>query len=141
MRTVILIAVLLSAFRQEGSQPYAGTWIAELAGKAYVRLELNATKGTLAGNISLADIHVDSRGVVNRVTSAPREVTPIFDITLRDSTLSFSRKDGDDTDHFEMRLVGDAAELRFVPTEADRRELAGEGIPTPKPFPIKRIAP
>ena len=140
MRTVILAAVWLSAVGQEDGQPYAGTWVADLAGKTYVRLELTVTNGALAGTISLGDIHVDSQGAVDQVTRTPAEGTPIFDITLRDSLLSFSRKDGDDTDHFEMRLVGSAAELRFVLTEADRRDLAEQGIPLPKPFPLRKIA-
>ena len=73
--------------------------------------------------------------------AAPPESTPILSPRLRDSTLSFSRKDGNDTENFEMRVIGDgAAELLFVPTEADRKELADQGIPMLKPFRLKKVA-
>jgi hypothetical protein len=142
MRTAILVAVVATAFGQPGSQPYAGVWTAEHAGNAYVRLELHVTDGILGGRLSLADIHVDAEGNLSVVLSAVHEPMPIFDITVRDQMLVFSRKDGDDTDHFEMRLTGGGlAELRFVPSDADRRELAENGTAVPKPFRLTRIAP
>ena len=53
--------------------------------------------------------------------------------------LSFSRKDGNDTDHFELRLVDNRAELRFIPSDADRAELAAIEVPVPKPIRLTRI--
>ena len=55
--------------------------------------------------------------------------------------LSFSRKDGNDTDHFELRLVDNRAELLFIPSDADRAELAAMGVPVPKPIRLTRVAP
>lgn len=141
MERSILAVVLAVTVGQAGSQQFAGTWTAELAGRTYVRLELHMTNGTLGGSISLGDIEVDSAGDVRTAAAAPQKLTPVFDVVLRDATLSFSRKDGDDTDHFEMRLVGDQSELSFLPTEGDRRELAEIGVPVPKPIRMKRVSP
>jgi hypothetical protein len=53
--------------------------------------------------------------------------------------LSFSRKAGEDTDRFEMRLLGaDAAELRFLFSDADLSELAASGVAVPKPVQLKK---
>jgi hypothetical protein len=49
--------------------------------------------------------------------------------------------DGDDTDHFELRLIdASAAELRFLLSDGDRQELARQGIPEFKPVRLKRVA-
>ena len=98
------------------------------------------TNGALGGAISLGDVEVDSEGAVRKATTAPAKLTPLFDVVTRASTLSFARKDGNDTDRFELRLVGAQAELRFILSDADRQELAAEGIPVPKPFPLTRVA-
>jgi hypothetical protein len=76
-------------------------------------------------------------------TSDPPEdlINPLFDLAWRNQTLTFARKEGDNIDRFEMTLIGDGrADLRFVPSEADRQELAADGIPEPKPFRLTRIA-
>ena len=142
MRTEMFAAALLMTFGQQTGQPYAGTWTADLAGRNYVRLELKVADSTLSGTLSLADIRLDQQGVVGEITSAPSAPKPIFDVTLRNSTLLFSRKDSNDTDHFEMRITGGGvAELLWVPSEENRQELADNGIAVPKPMPLKRIAP
>jgi hypothetical protein len=135
-----IAAVLAFSMVQTGSQAYAGRWIAERAGTTFVRLDLNVTNGTLGGGISLGDISLDDQGEVTSARTAPPGLTSIVSVRLRDSTLSFSRKDGDDTDQFEMRLVGDeAAELIFLPSEADLKALAENGVPRPKPVRLKKI--
>ena len=141
MQRAILSVTLALAFGQASSQPYAGTWTAELAGQTYVRLELQVINGALGGRISLGNIEVDSGGEVKTALAAPNEFAPLFDVVLRDSLLSFSRKDGHDTDHFELRLVDNRAELRFIPSDADRAELAAMGVPVPKPIRLTRVAP
>ena len=127
MQRAILSVTLALAGGQATSQSYAGTWTAELAGQTYVRLELQVTNGALGGRISLGNIEVDSGGEVKTALAAPNEFTPLFDVVLKDSVLSFSRKDGNDTDSFELRLVDSRAELRFIPSDADRAELATMG--------------
>ncbi len=96
-----MLAVALALTFGQTSNPYAGTWIAEHSGKTHIRLELHATNGALTGGLSLGDLEVNSEGEIRTVATAPLELIPIFDVVLRDSTLSFSRKEGNDTDHFE----------------------------------------
>jgi hypothetical protein len=126
---------------QTASQSFTGSWSAEYSGTTFVRLELDAARSPLGGRISLGDIELDKQGEVIKAKTAPASFTTLFDVVLRDSTLSFSRKDGRDTDHFEMRLTGEnGAELRFLPSPADLKELAASGIPAPKPIRLKRGA-
>ncbi len=105
MRGTMVAAVVGLLLAQPASQSYVGTWTADLNGQMYVRLELATTGAVLGGRISLGDIHLNSAGEVEAVTSVAQRFTPIFDLVLRDATLSFARKDGDDTDRFEMRLI------------------------------------
>ena len=113
---------------------FAGTWIAEFDGRAFVRLEMSASGGTLSGRIALGDIEVDSEGRVKAAATAPDRLEPIFDVVVKDSRLSFLHKDGNDTDRFEMHLgTGDRAELQFVLDEDTVKELKEAGIPVPKP--------
>ena len=102
---------------------------------------MRLTTGALGGGISLGDMQVNAEGEIRTAAEAPRKLSPIFDVVLRDAILSFSCKDSQDTDHFEMRLVGDQAEIRFIPSEDDRRELAEIGVAVPKPVRLKRVAP
>jgi hypothetical protein len=133
------VAVVGLLLAQPASQSYVGTWTADLSGQLYVRLELATTDGVLGGRISLGDIHVNSEGDVEAVLNLAQRFTPIFDVVLHDATLSFARKDGDDTDRFEMRLITNgAAQLTFVPTEEDRAELLRAGVPLPKPIRLKK---
>lgn len=141
MRTVSAVVLVMSALVQSRNQPYVGTWTAEQGGQSHVRLELTAANDTLGGRISLANIHIDPRGDVGEILSALGEPTPLFDLAWRNQTLTFARKEGDNIDRFEMTLIGDGrADLRFVPSEADRQELAADGIPEPKPFRLTRVA-
>jgi hypothetical protein len=137
-----IVALLALILGQTSRQAYAGTWIAELEGTTYARLELAVTGTELGGRISLGDIHVDRDGEVDSAKAIPQKFTPLVAVDLRDSGLAFSRRDDDDVDRFEMHLIGDGvAELVFQPTAADRQELADNGIPVPKPFRLKRVVP
>ncbi len=144
MNLIVAIALAMTVGQAPASQApgqtYAGTWIAEFTGTTYVRLELEGAAGALRGRISLGNVQVDAQGQVNKAEPAPRELTTIFDVTLRTTSIAFSHKDGNDTDHFEMRLVGnEAAELLVILTDEDRKELAADGIPAPKPFRLKKV--
>jgi hypothetical protein len=142
MRGFLSVALAAFALGQGPGSTYSGTWIAEFEGTTYVRLELNTVDGGLGGRISLGNIHVDSRGEVDHAEAAPSALTSLFDVSVRDSILSFSRKDGQDTDRFQLRLLTDeTAELRFTISDTDLKELAAEGIPAPKPVRLKRIGP
>ena len=138
MQREMLAVIVALALGQAGSGSFAGTWVAELSGNTYVRLELRQEDGAVGGRIALGNIEVDAQGLVRTAGEAPRELTPLLSVVLRGSTLSFARKDGNDTDHFELTLIGNEAELLFLPSEADRKELAENGIAVPKPIKLTR---
>jgi len=129
-----LLALAVSLTVQTTLQSFEGTWVATHAGTTFARLELRVVDGKLEGKIGLGNIHVDANGVVDQVTDAPRELKPIFDTSLKSSTLAFASKDQHDTDRFELMLKGSDAELRFVLSDLDRKSLAAEGVPVPKPI-------
>ena len=135
---VLALAVSLTV-NQTGFLAFEGTWVATHAGTTFARLEFRVTDGKLEGRIGLGDIHVDANGVVDQVTDAPRTLKPIFDASLKGSTLAFASKDLHDTDRFELTLIGPDAELRFLLSELDRKNLAAEGIPIPKPIRLTRL--
>jgi hypothetical protein len=139
MPVTLLATALVALSLGQSLESYGGTWIAEFKGTAFVRLELSVTGGTLGGRIALGDIEVDAEGRVKAARPAPDRLTPIFDVAVRNSVVSFSRKNGNDTDRFEMRLSGSEAELRFILDEEALKEVTDEGIPPPKPVPLKRV--
>jgi len=143
MRIALFVALIASTLGQvRDVLPFAGRWAADHDGRPVVRLDLRMTAGKLGGSIQLADIHVDARGEVETVNSGLSAASALIDITPRSGALAFSRRDGSDIDHFEMRVIDDrAAELRFVPSDADRRELANNGVPMPKPIRLTRVTP
>lgn len=142
--TLVAVAFALTlgqATGNQGGQSYAGTWIADLTGTTYIRLELEGPAAMLHGRIALGNVEFDKQGQVIKAAPAPQQLTPIFDVAPRTTNIAFSRKDGKDTDHFEMRLLGnDTAELLFIPSEADRKELAAIGIPVLKPIRLKKVS-
>jgi hypothetical protein len=140
MPAALLAAVLVALSFGQSLEPYRGTWVAEFDGTAFIRLELDVTGGALGGRIALGDMEVDADGRVKAAKEAPNRPAPIFDVVVRDSILSFSRKDGNDTDRFEVHLNGSAAELRFVLDEDTLEELTDAGIAVPKPVQLKRVA-
>jgi hypothetical protein len=143
MRITLVIALIASTLGQVPDvQRFAGRWAADHDGRPVVRLDLRMNAGTLGGSIQLADIHVDARGEVETVQSGLSAAAALFDVTSRSGALAFSRRDGNDIDQFELRVIDDrAAELRLIPSDADRRELASNGIPVPKPIRLTRVTP
>lgn len=140
MLATLLGTALFALSLGQSLESYGGTWIAEFKGAAFVRLELSVTDGTLGGRIALGNMEVDAEGRVKAARQAPDRLTPIIDVAVRDSVVSFSHKDGHDTDRFELRLIGGEVELRFVFDDDTLKELADEGIPPPKPVRLKRVA-
>jgi len=130
-----MVVLLLLFTNQITSQRFAGTWLADHAGTTYVRLVLRGADDALAGTLSLGDVQVDERGEVKTVT-AVKSAGPVFDVRVNGAVLSFARKDGDDTDRFEMRLTGaDGAELTLLVSEADRQ---AAGVSSLRPFRLTR---
>ena len=140
MKTLaMLVAIAAVSAVQSDTAPIAGSWIAQFDSRTFVRLELKTANGTITGGISLGNFEVDSQGAVRRADECPRALTAIFDVKLRASLMTFSRKDGASTDRFEVRLLdGGDAELRFLLDDEDLEEFAADGIPTPKPIHLKK---
>jgi hypothetical protein len=142
MKTLALVVGMTAVLAcQSGGGPIAGTWTAQFEGRRFLTLELKTVNGTITGGMSVGNIEVDGQGAVRRVGELPRDLRPIFDVTQHASTVTFSRQDSaaSDTDRFELRMLEDGhAELQFLVSDADRKELAASGIPTPKPIPLTR---
>jgi hypothetical protein len=139
MRNLTFVATLALIGVQATVADYSGTWIAERGATTYVQLELSVTNGALTGRLGLGDVQVDASGDVAGAQPV-RNLTPLVGLELRDGRLVLARPDGDDTDHFEMRLLGgDAAELLFKPTAAGLRDLTDSGVPFPKAFRLKKV--
>jgi len=133
------LAITALSVSQSGSGSIAGSWTAEFEGQTFIRLEINTANGLISGGLSLGRFEVDQRGVVRRADPAPRDLKPIFDVTIKGSTVTFLRKDGHDTDQFELRLLENAnADLHFLLNDGDRTELAASGVPVPKPIRLKK---
>src|ERR1051326_3409452 len=133
MATLILMTVLSIGLAQSSAQ-FAGTWTGMLDGKTFARVELTETAGRISGRISLGAVHFGPSGDITEVNQPATNFTPIFDLAVRDGVLTFARKDGEETDRFELRLVDGAAQLIFVFSDADRAEFASQGVTNVKPM-------
>lgn len=131
---VSLLGALLGFVLQTSS--FTGTWVAEHQGIVYVRLELRDDGGTLAtGNIK-----VGADGRVIDATTAPAMPTKLSNARTAGDELRIERPEGSDMEEFGVRIVGtDRAELTFYPPEDVLEELKAEGIPLPKPIPLRRL--
>jgi hypothetical protein len=138
----LTVAITCLTAGQSGTAPVAGTWTAQFDGRTFVKLELTTAGGKIAGGLSLGDIEVDEKGALRKVGEMPPTLRPIFDVVQKGSTLTFSRKDSEDStdvDRFQLRLLdATRAELVLVLTEEDRKEIAAEGITEPKPIVLTR---
>jgi hypothetical protein len=141
VRALILVAAITAlATAQSASAGVDGSWTAEFQGRTFIRLELNTVDGSLTGSISTGAIQVDDQGGLRQVDEPTSSSTPIFDVAQKSSSVTFARKDGDDTDRFAFRVLDDGrGELQLVPTEELRQELAAAGIPIPKPIVLTRL--
>ena len=97
IRIVAVIAVAVAIQSSASAQSYTGTWIAELSGTTYVRLELQGTTAAMTGRLGLGNIQTDGKGAIIKVAAAPRETHPLQEIVRRDTHLSFILKEGRDS--------------------------------------------
>ena len=135
----LALAVTVLSVGQPASGPIAGSWTAKFEGRTFIRLEIKTVDGVIAGGISLGNFEVDPQGVVRRADAARLNLTPIFGVTLKGSTVTFFTKDGNDTDQFELRLLENAdADLHFLLNDEDRMELVATGVPLPKPIRVTK---
>jgi hypothetical protein len=95
--------------------------------------------GRLIGALGTGDIQFDKNGVVNVAKSVPTTLTPMSSIEISGSVISFTRVEGDDLERFRLRITGDrTAELTFLPSDEMLEALKEEGIPAPKPIPLRK---
>jgi len=133
MRSIVLTALLAVPAAQTAAPSAAGLWTAEQGGRTFVLLEISPAGNALAGRISLGDIEIDTSGAVKKATAAPSSMTPIQDVSAAGSVVTFVHKEGTDLDHFRLNVLNNGtAELTFLPTDSERRELAASGTPTMK---------
>ena len=130
MTTLILVATMAAVFGgQSGAESIEGIWTAQYQGRTFVRLELRLENGSMVGGLSIGNIQVDAQGAVSRAAESPEHLNPLFDVTRRGPTVTFSCKDGADTDRFELRVLdGGGAELQFLLSEEDRHAMAASGV-------------
>ena len=141
MHLLICLLMLVPSLSQARAEDYVGTRTAEFKGTTFMELDLRMLNGALVGNISLGNMHVDENGNVDAVRATPEKREPVTDFAVLGSRLTFTHKDGDDAEHFEMRLLdGTTAELRFVLTNEQRVELGVNDVHPPKPIRLKRLA-
>jgi hypothetical protein len=139
--TKLLLALLVSILPpQMAPTGMAGTWVAELNGTTFVRLELRTENGRLIGALGTGDIHLDNNGVVDAAKSVPETLTPLANIAIAQEVMSFTRSQGNDDESFRVRLTGErTAELTFLPTDEDLEELKEAGIPAPRPIRLRKL--
>ncbi len=142
MTTLALVIALTAVSGQPGGTSVDGVWIAQFEGRTFLRLELKTVDGATTGGLGIGNIEVDKQGALRRVGELPRTLTPIVEVTEQPSLVTFSRKNGSDTDRFELHVLGvGRAELRFLLSDEDREELAADGVPAPKPIALTRESP
>jgi hypothetical protein len=138
--THLLFGILLAGLLQPPPASLAGTWVADLNGTTFMRLELRTENGRLIGALGTGDIHFNKNGVVDEAKSVPTTLTPMSSIEISGSVMSFTRIEGNDLEHFRMRIIGErTAELTFLPSDEVLEELKKEGIPEPKPIPLRKL--
>ena len=137
----LLLALALAFFTSQAPQALSGTWVAELNGMTFIRLELRIADGRLIGAMGIGShIHFDPSGNVDEAKPVAATLTPITDVVTNAGVLSFTRLEGNDPDQFRMRLIGaDTAELNFVFSAEDLQELKDDGVPVPKPIPLRKL--
>jgi len=139
IKALFLVAMLSLSLPQSSVGSVDGVWIAEFDGRTFIRLELHTVSGTTRGGMSLGHFEVDEQGAVRRAEEAPNDLAPIINFAKRGSVLTFSRKGVGKPEPFEVRLIdANAAELRVILSDSDRKAFAEEGIPMPKTIRLKR---
>ena len=110
----LLFALVLVVFPSQLPQVLSGTWVADLNGTTFIRLELNTVEGRITGALGTGNIHVDQNGVVDDAQPVPATLTPLSDFETKDGMVSFARKEGNNPEHFRLRAVAEGrAELIF----------------------------
>ena len=129
----------LALFHLQSPATVAGTWTAEKDGITFARLELRSKGTALIGALSLGEMSVDKGGAVQSVKAAPATMTPLNNISVANGIVSFTWHRDSDEDRFRLRVLPDGgAELTVVLSEDVLEELKEDGIPAPKPIPLRK---
>ena len=137
---LVMLLALLGIAPVQPAAGLPGTWVAEHRGTTFIRLELKGAGGTLSGMIGIGNVRFDDKSEVIEVGPLPATLTPLIDVALNGSSLSFAMKEGNDADHFQLKMVGvDQAELTFSLSEDVIEELKDEGLPMPGPIRLHKI--
>ena len=135
-----MFALVLTVLTFQLPPALSGTWVADLNGVTFIRLELNTATGRVTGALATGNMHVDQNGVVDDAQPAPAKLTPLSGFETKDGAVSFAREGGNDLEHFRLRVLGEGrAELIVVLSEEDLEELKDEAIPVPKPIPLRKV--
>jgi hypothetical protein len=136
----LMFALVLTVLPSQLPQALSGTWVADLNGRTFIRLELNIVEGRVTGALGTGNIHVDQNGVVDEAEPVPATLTPLSDFETKDGMVSFTRQEGNDPEQFRLRVVAEGrAELILVLSEEDLQELKDDDIPVPKPIPLRKV--
>ena len=138
MTTLILVALAWLPFQAPAD--FVGTWVADLKGTTYARLELRAGNDGLAGGLAIGNIQFDNTGVISNAQPVPATLTPLANVVVIHGVMTFTRDEGNDRERFEVRMTADGqAQLTFLPSDDDLEELKELGIPAPKPIPLRKV--
>jgi hypothetical protein len=101
------------------SQPFVGTWTAQIDGTRIIELVLRTEKGSLAGSIRVCGFSIDTEGTGKLGLVTNEKMSP--DLPLRNAkvsanSVSFDWKDPDgDENHWKLELTGtDAGHLIWL---------------------------
>jgi hypothetical protein len=137
---ILLLGLLGITSLQPAAAGMSGTWEADHRGTTFVRLELKAVDNTLAGAIGTGNVRVDDNGDVIEVTDVPMTLTPLYQVVVKGPSVTFTRPEGTDTEHFRLTVLGaDQADLLFLPSEELLEELKEAGIAVPKAIRLHKI--
>lgn len=140
MKPLALVAAIYALTGSQSATPsVVGTWIAQLEGRTFVRLQLDGINGAVKGGITIGDIEFDKTGDVGKAEEPPRVLRPITVVAQKNGVVAFLVESSEDPDRFEFRMIdATRAELRLVLSEDQREELAEMGIPALKPIPLRK---
>ena len=135
MTTVLLVLAVLLPY-QTTPAGMTGTWVAELKGTTFMRLELRSVDGRLEGGLGIGSFKVDANGVVNEAEGVPATLMPLTNFAVKDGVLSFTR---DEDERFEVRLAADGqAQLTILLSDEDIEEFKEARLPVPKPIALRK---
>ncbi len=139
--SLALVALLSSFVRAQdftrataaNAKQFVGTWRGSFQGHPFLTVKLAIDGNKLVGSVSHVDIDVDKSGELTKADASEGEDV-ISQLRVAGDILRISVKGADDSEspiQSEMKLVGS--------NDADFRLIVPPDVPTPKPWPLKRV--